>query len=238
MIKEIKNPQAPTIKPPEWLCDNCFGDHIPYPLPKSHFFGLIIGASGSGKSSFVHSILTQKEPRIYRKCFHKIFLFIPPNSLESLKKSPLKNHPKERIFHELTEANLQKVYESASQSSSDGENTLIYIDDMGSDLKNTEVQRLLRTIVWNKRHLKCSILINIQSYISASTALRRNANFFVMFRPRNKREGTAIFEELIMISPQQQEELYRTVFKDKHDFLMGFTDTGQLFRNFNLLDIE
>ena len=238
MIKEIINPEAPAIKPPVWLCDNCLGDHIPFPLPRTHFMGLIIGASGSGKSSFVHSILTQKEPRIYRKCFHKIFLFIPPNSLESIKKSPFKSHPKDRIFHELTEANLQKVYDSASASSSEGENTFIWVDDMGSDLKNLEVQRLLRTIVWNKRHLKISALISLQSYVSCPTSIRRNANFFVTFKPRSKIEGNLIFEELIQLAPQEQEELYRTVFKEKHDFLMGFTDTGQLFRNFNLLDIE
>ena len=57
-----------------------------------------------------------------------------------------------------------------------------------------------------------------------------------MFKPRNKKEAEAVWEELLNISKRTGEGLLRFVFQDIHDFLMGDTNTGSVYRNFNLVE--
>ena len=64
------------IKAPIMLCDVELGDGkhpIPSPMPNKAFFMMLIGSAGSGKTSFLVSLLTQKKPRIYRKAFESVF---------------------------------------------------------------------------------------------------------------------------------------------------------------------
>ncbi len=57
-----------------------------------------------------------------------------------------------------------------------------------------------------------------------------------MFKPRNKKEAEAMWEELLNISKRTGEGLLRILFQDPHDFLMGDTNTGSVYRNFNLVE--
>jgi hypothetical protein len=57
-----------------------------------------------------------------------------------------------------------------------------------------------------------------------------------MFKPRNKKEAEAVWEELLNMSQKTGEGLLRFVFQDPHNFLMGDTNTGNVYRNFNLVE--
>jgi len=86
-------------------------------------------------------------------------------------------------------------------------------------------------MIFNRRHMHLSIVINVQSYNQLALSLRKTASHFCMFKPRNKKEGQNIFEELIFLDPKLQEELYRYVFQERHDFLFGDVASGKLYRN-------
>ena len=237
-VNEIPNPKAPKIEVCKFNCDSSLGEHIPPPLPQGHFFMVVTGSAGSGKSTWVNALLCQKNPRLYRKVFHKVYLAMPPNSLHSLSGGPFKKHPKSRLITELTPATLMKVKEDAEESAiEDDHNTLLYIDDFAAYLKDPGVERVLREMIFNRRHSHLSIICALQSMNQLGLPLRKTASHFCMFKPRNKKEGANIFEELIFLDPKLQEELYRYVFQDRHDFLFGDVASGKLYRNFNELEV-
>jgi hypothetical protein len=79
-------------------------------------------------------------------------------------------------------------------------------------------------------------MILVQSYIAMPLDLRKTLSHFFMFKPRNKKEAEAVWEELLNMSKKTGEGLLRFVFQDQHDFLMGDTNTGSVYRNFNLVE--
>ncbi len=57
-----------------------------------------------------------------------------------------------------------------------------------------------------------------------------------MFKPRNKKEAEAVWEDFLNMSKKTGEGLLRFVFQDEHDFLMGDTNSGSVYRSFNLVE--
>ena len=123
------------IKAPQMLCDGELGD-IPYPIPKNHFFMIVAGSAGSGKTSFLISLLSQKKPPIFRKVFENIFVVAPPHSLASIKSNIFRNHAQDKIYNELTPENLTDIKDKVLKEANDGFNSLLIIDDMTVYLKD------------------------------------------------------------------------------------------------------
>ena len=103
-------------------------------------------------------------------------------------------------------------------------------------LKKKEIEAKLRKMVFNRRHNYTSIMILVQSYIDIPLDLRKTLSHFFMFKPRNKKEAKAVWEELLNMSKRTGEGLLRFVFQDPHDLLMGDTNTGIVYRNFHLVE--
>ena len=84
------------IKPPKMSCDYKLSKSpVKPPFPNRSFSMLIVGKPGSGKTSFLISLLNQKgENRIYRKVFKHIMIVSP--SLSSLPKGLLEGIPQEQ----------------------------------------------------------------------------------------------------------------------------------------------
>ncbi len=70
-------------------------------------------------------------------------------------------------------------------------------------------------------------MILVQSYIAMPLDLRKTLSYFFMFKPRNKKEAEAVWEELLNMSKRTGEGLLRYVFQDPHDFLMGGHEHGE-----------
>lgn len=116
------------------------------------------------------------------------------------------------------------------------ETTLIIIDDMTVFLKQKDVEAKLRKIVFNRRHYYTSIMILAQSYIALPLDLRKTLSHFFLFKPRNKKESEAIWEELLFMSKKVGEGLLRFVFRENYDCLMGDANSGNVYRNFQLVE--
>lgn len=226
---------APKVVAPSFNCDFDLGDDIPEPLPSQAFFMGIFGTAGSGKTSSLVSMLTARRPnRVYRGVFTNVFFIMPPNSRSSLVCSLFDDHPPEKVYDELNPEVLEHIFGIVNQDSKDGFSSLICIDDCSVDLKNKGVEKLLRKIVNNRRHLKTSIIILSQTYSSIPLSVRKTFSHFIMFKNPNKKEFQSVFDELIHKSKDEAEEIIQVIFESPRDFLYGVCSTGKLYRNFTM----
>ena len=236
-MREVQS--ALRLHTPIMLCDHELGDSIPEPFPKRSFFMGIFGPPGGGKSSFMISILTQKgTDKIFRGVFNTIYLIIPSHSLASLKSNVFREHPPDQVYHELNIPTLQSIKAKISADAEQGFTSLIVIDDQTVHLKDKGTEALLRELVFNRRHFRTSIMILAQSYSQMPLAIRKCLSHFVLFKSPNKKELESVLTELVFKPQTVINEVASHVFKNKHSFLFGVSDTGQLYNKFNKLLIE
>jgi hypothetical protein len=100
-------------------------------------------------------------------------------------------------------------------------------------LKNKELQTLLKRTIYNRRHYRLSIMILVQSYNAMPLSIRKTISHFISYKPRNKKEFTAIFEELIFLDKDEGEALTRFVFDIPYAFLYVDVNTNSLYKNFD-----
>ena len=158
---------------PEFNCDNNpIGDHLnKYDMLK-HFnqysFDVFIGKPGSGKTSLLVSFLTGKgKNKIYKKSFNNVIVIMPTSSRNSMVKNPFKNHHDDKMYDELSFDVINDIYDKLLNASSENENTLLIMDDVGASLKNKDIEKQLKTIIYNRRHLKTKIIMLCQSFQKA-----------------------------------------------------------------------
>lgn len=224
------------IEPPEFKCDSTIGKDVEDPLPNTAFFMALMGSAGSGKTSLMINFLTKDG--MYKKCFDHVHLIAPDASMKSLKHDIWAKHPGDKIHHNLDVPTLDDIDRRANirRAKKPPETTLMIIDDMTVMLKKKEIEAKLRKMVFNRRHNYTSIIILVQSYIAMPLDLRKTLSHFCMFKPRNKKEAEAVWDELLNMPKKTGDGLLRFVFQDPHDFLLGDTNTGNVYRNFNLVE--
>lgn len=224
------------IEPPVFKCDATIGKDIEEPLPNTAFFMALMGSAGSGKTSLMVNMLTKDG--MYKRCFDHVHLIAPEASMKSLKDDIWAKHPGDKIHHSLDVSTLDDIDNRANirRAKKPPETTLLVIDDMTVMLKKKEVEAKLRKMVFNRRHNYTSIMILVQSYIAMPLDLRKTLSHFFMFKPRNKKEADAVWEELLFMSKKVGDGLLRFVYQEPHDFLMGDANTGNIYRNFNLVE--
>ena len=170
---EIHNNQAPKLKTPHFVVDHEF-KHVEKPFPSVASYMVFVGTgkSRSGKSSLITSLLTSR--RMYRNAFHNVILCIPKHSFQSM--SPADNPflalDKEKIYiiyiliyHNFSYDILEQIFNQIMGYAQEEEDTLLLIDDYASELKNGAVLKLLNSLVNNRRHLRLSIWMGVQTYM-------------------------------------------------------------------------
>ena len=233
-IKEIENNIK--INPPKFACDYELGE-IPAPLPRMSHFLLISGPPGSGKTSSLVSLLTEKkENRAFYKVFHNVFFIIPPNSRSSVQNKLFTNHPQDKIFDELNPEVLNGIHHILQHESAEGNASLLILDDVTSALKEKSVESILKKILYNRRHLRTSVWILSQSYTQLPLSIRKILSHGIVYKSHNKKEYESLFSEIIHIPKDVAEKLTNYIYKDKHDFMYIDVQNGTIHRNFNLLD--
>ena len=94
-------------------------------------------------------------------------------------------------------------------------NNLLIMDDVTASLKILDVQMLLEKLIYNRRHCRLSIIYLVQSYNAMPLAIRNKISHLVCYKPRNKKEMAAIWEDLIFLDKETGKALQRFVL-DNH----------------------
>jgi len=227
----------------QMICDKCITDakgrSVAAPLMDTSHFYIISGASGSGKSNLIVNLLKsnkttkdKKHKKSYRNAFDNIILVSP--SAHTIKDSPLENISNDQKFDSISEEVFELVDSMTEDSIQENKHTLLILDDISSQLRMKENEKILNQLIKNRRHLNLSIWIVTHKSTDASPALRSNANLIFLFRPKTTREIDTIQSEYMMMSKQRADEIMNAAYKDRYDFLLLDTSlrTGSDFRYF------
>jgi hypothetical protein len=239
MIRIKKNDEIP-LDIPQFSCDNDavgthMNEHSVTELMNVYGFLCVIGRPGSGKTSLTISLITQKNPKIYRKTHHHILVLMPQNSISSLKKNPFKVLPEENFYNELNESSITDIYNRIDSYSKDGEKTLLFIDDMTADLKKSKnIELILKRIIYNRRHLKCNVIITAQSYVNIPLDIRKCISNCILFKPP-KKEMEVLFSELVESKKEIFDDIMRMAYDKKHNFLFINVPSQRMFKNWDEL---
>ena len=228
---EIKKNKAPHLEPCKMNCDGGLHKKLnEYDLTKflnCHSTNMFVGAPGSGKTSLVVSLF--KSSDIFYKVFHNIYLFQPSQSRASMKDNVFDNVSGK--YDELTYENLEDVMNKLKDEDPKYCNCVIF-DDMGAYLKNKEIKKMLKELIFNRRHLRTSIYFLCQTYMSVEPDIRKLFSNLFVFRV-SKKELEKIFEELVEQIKDNVLPISKLVYDKRYNFLFINTDSGRLFKNFD-----
>lgn len=228
---------------PQFNCDsNVLGEHLnEHPLLRllnCYAFTCVIGKPAQGKTSLAIALMTQKDPKIYRKTHNNFLIMMPQNSINSLKKNPFKCLPEENFYNELNDSTIQNVFEKLESNTANNLSTLLFIDDMTADLKKSKfVETVIKKIVFNRRHLKCNIIITSQSFTNMPLDIRKCITNIFIFKP-SKKEMEILFDELIEVKKKCYSDIMKYAFEAIHNFLFINITSQRMFKNFDELIIK
>lgn len=201
---------------------------------------LLIGPPRSGKSTFLNALFSTR--KALRGKYSKIYLFCPNQSRASMISGAFNQVDEERIYNELSYENLSDVMDQIKDDCDPRYKTpiksLIIFDDMGAYLRNHDTQLLFKELMFNRRHLRTSLMFACQSLISCEPEMRRLFENVMIFR-LGKKALNEVFKETLEIDDKNLiENIRREVFDKKHNFLFINTESGRLFKNFDEIVIS
>jgi len=232
-IRIIEN-EKPKLAECKMLCDVKLDEKLDnYELTSflnNHSTTLFIGRPKSGKTSLLYSFFKSK--RIFNKVFDKIFLFQPSTSRASMADKLFDRIPDDQKYEELTLENLM----DAENKLGDGNNVMLF-DDMTSSLKNPDILKKLKQLVFNRRHIHLSIFFLVQTWYSVHKDIRKMFSNIFVFKV-SKDELGAIWDEVIEYPKEYILPVLKTVYDEPYKFLFVNTDTQRLFSNWDEIILE
>ena len=234
----IKKNKGLNLVIPKFTCDdNPIGEHLDkYDMLhhlNSYSLTCIIGKPGSGKTSLLISFLKgKKKDKVFRKCFDHVLVVMPSSSISSMKENIFKNHPDEKIFDELNFDTINTIQLKLNNSSGEKENTLLILDDIGASLKDNSLQKSLKQIIYNRRHLKVHIIMLLQSFKSCPLDIRKMMTNIYMFKP-SKQEFQTLFDELFETAKDNAINIMNLVYDKPHQYLMLNVETQKMYKGFD-----
>lgn len=224
----VKKNDNLTVNKINMSCDNSRPKKLDDAL-QWHFATLVSGGPGSGKSNLWMNLITKKG-KFYWKMFDKIHIFSP--SLHTISKAI--HLPEEQLISDFNMELLQYIIDNADPE----HETLIIIDDFAAELKKN-IRPMLR-VVWNRRHLKTSIIIVTQKYNAVPLELRTAMSSIISFN-KNKRELDDIYNEHVHIERPLFESIVDMAFAKRHNFIylkLDEFENDKYYINFDKVVIE
>ena len=109
---------------------------------------------------------------------------------------------------------------------------------MTANLKRSKfIQETLKKLIYNRRHLKCNLIITAQSFTNIPLDIRKNIQNLILIKP-SKKEMELVFDELFETKKDIFLDIMRMAFDEKHNFLFLNIPTQRLFKNFDEIVIQ
>lgn len=239
MSIRIKVNDKPSLNAPTFLCDtklhSKLDNYEATSLINKSNFSLFLGKPGSGKTSLMVSLLNT--PALFKRCFHRIYVFMPSHSRGSLKNNIFEQLPENQLYDTLDVETINDVFERIEENADDGKFSLIILDDVQQYLKDKYVAKRLLEIVANRRHLKTSVWLLAQTYKSIPRQIRQVLTNLFVFKI-NKAEMENIFTEQVELFKEHFQTVLHKAYREPHDYLFIDMGSQRLFRGFDeiLLD--
>jgi hypothetical protein len=197
---------------------------------------VLTGSGGSGKTSLLLNLF--KSRQLYRNKFHTIYYICPTASFCSVEKHPFEKHDK--VYHELTIELLNTIlnYCTSVKEMGDVEYTCVIIDDFADTLKNKDIQFFLNKMLIKARHLHCSFIFTLQSYLYFPKMLRKQITYTTIFKTNNAEEWAIISKELLFMNKDDSLTLFDYVFNEPYNHLDIDARENKLYKNFEYLQID
>jgi DNA replication protein DnaC len=230
----------PNLKRVRMNCDDCIDEKLKkYPMCEDLWsntsFNVILGKMGQGKTSLVTNLIKT----VFKRCFHHIIVFIPTTSRESIENDIYgKQLPIEDLYDDLTEETLAEVMDKLEENSSNGEFTLLLIDDFQAALKNPNIINILQKIVTRMRHLRTSIFILQQNFQKLSKFLRELVTNVITFNV-GKSQLDKLFDEIVQLDKNKYQNLIDLAFQNKNDWIaINVNGSRNIYRMFDKINFE
>lgn len=239
-VKSNTKPELPVCK---MNCDYELAKHLNnYDMTKLAFqnfsTNLLVGRPKSGKTSLLYSLFKgDKENKVLKGVFSRIYLFQPENSRNSMKDNIFEELPEDQKFNELTYENLQNLTDLIKEDSKKGFTSCIIYDDMGAYLKKNDTLNLFKELCMNKRHLKLTQLFLVQTWYSSPKEVRRLWDNIFIFKV-SKDELKNVMEEVVEQKKDLVNDISKLVFDKPYQYLVINVDTQRLFKGFDELIIN
>ena len=134
----------------------------------------------------------------------------------------------------------EEDYESESESEEEKEiqYSAIIIDDMADVLKDKSIQKQLNRMIIKARHIQCSFIFTLQSYLYMPKIVRKQSTYVSIFRPKHIEEWNPIAKELLHLNKEDALTMFNYVFDKPYNHIDLDTTTSTLYKNFNLLNLQ
>lgn len=230
----------PNLKKVKMNCDDCIDERLnKYPMSEDLWghtsFNIILGKMGQGKTSLATNLIKT----VFKKCFHHIIVFIPATSRESIENDIYGRYiPDEDLYDDLTEETLDEVLEKITERSSNGEYTLLLIDDFQAALKNPVIINTLQKIITRMRHLRTTIFLLQQNFQKLAKFLRELVTNVITFNI-GKSQLNKLFDEVVQMDKNKYQELIDLAFVNKNDWIaINVNGSRNIYRMFDKIEIE
>jgi predicted ATP-dependent serine protease len=238
MLKVIKCNQ-PEIGKIKFECDDEIDSKLnEYPLTRDFFnksnSTVFLGRPGSGKTSLLINFIM----KIYKKKFHKVYVFMPASSRKSLKNNIFEKYlPPDQLYEELTIESITDLYEKLKVNSMEGHKSFVIFDDVQKAMKDYDIVRMMKNLFANRRHLKLVIFVMLQNYFALDKSLRELVDNVILFK-MNKQEQIKIFNEVIESHKDIFDEIQHLVFNEPYQWLFVNIGSQRMFKKFDEMIVE
>lgn len=196
-------------------------------------FNVLIGKSGSGKTSLLVSLLTNTKPKIMKKQYESILIVMPSQSRNSLKNNIFDKHiDEDNLYNNLDVDSMDNIHNKIMSNSEEGLRTLLILDDVASSLKNSYITKMLQKLIYAYRHYKLTIMLLVQTFKTIPPSVRKNITNLIIFKP-SMNEWNQITEEFLEIDKNKSIDLFKLAFKNQYNWVLVNLQTGKMYLKFD-----
>jgi len=99
---------------------------------------------------------------------------------------------------------------------------------------NGDVKQLLKELIFNRRHLRCTVIFLVQTWYSIEKDIRKLFSNIFCFRV-SKQELSTIMDEVVESKAKYMNDIAKLVFDEAYKYLFINVNTQMLFDGFDEL---